>query len=327
MLNPLVGFLTVLSSWRELFLRPDAEGAPGEVLGIARVTKAPSCVPQVDVPIRGPGRSPPVPAMTECSGWSSESRTQAVRGFEVGAGVRAGDGCPREGASAGRRRRAIRILPCEWCSMPTEVASSGDRHLCDRCAGRPTRDPATIPGVGRSYRLDATPPYELRPRSAGRTALTPAPRTLVQTGSCRRCSLIHPLHVVVDVPSRMTLFRATADTAELAIRGFSAAPPTPGAGARSHRPPARRRGRHRKLLSSRARAFCVCTAGRPGRCGSRTRSLGSWRSPRCDALPPRARAIVAGGGSVRLGINPTRQLCVSAAHGPRQRRPGLRTVR
>ena len=41
----------------------------------------------------------------------------------------------------------------------------------------------------------------LRPRSAGRTALTPAPRTLVQTGSCRRCSLIHPLHVVVDVPS------------------------------------------------------------------------------------------------------------------------------
>ena len=51
-----------------------------------------------------------------------------------------------------------------------------------------------------------------RPRSAGRTALTPAPRTLVQIGSCRRCSLIHPLHVVVDVPSRMTLFRATADT-------------------------------------------------------------------------------------------------------------------
>ena len=52
----------------------------------------------------------------------------------------------------------------------------------------------------------------LRPRSAGLTALTPAPRTLVQTGSCRRCALIHPLHVVVDVPSRMTLFRATADS-------------------------------------------------------------------------------------------------------------------
>ena len=56
----------------------------------------------------------------------------------------------------------------------------------------------------------------LRPRSAGLTALTPAPRTLVQIGSCRRCSLIHPLHVVVDVPSRMTLFRATADTGRCA---------------------------------------------------------------------------------------------------------------
>ena len=57
----------------------------------------------------------------------------------------------------------------------------------------------------------------LRPRSAGLTALTPAPRTLVQIGSCRRCSLIHPLHVVVDVPSRMTLFRATADTSAVAM--------------------------------------------------------------------------------------------------------------
>ena len=58
----------------------------------------------------------------------------------------------------------------------------------------------------------------LRPRSAGLTALTPAPRTLVQTGSCRRCSRIHPLHVVVDVPSRMTLFRATADTSRWSTR-------------------------------------------------------------------------------------------------------------
>ena len=164
MLNSLVDFLTVLSSWRELFERSDAEGAPGEVLRIARVTKAPSCVPQVDEPIRDAGRSPTVPAMTECSGWSTERsgepRAQAVRGFEVRAGAPAGNGCPRERASAGRRRGAMRILPCEWCSMPTEVASSGDRHLCDRCAGRPTRDPAIIPGVGRSYRLDATPPYE-----------------------------------------------------------------------------------------------------------------------------------------------------------------------
>ena len=51
----------------------------------------------------------------------------------------------------------------------------------------------------------------LRPRSAGLTALTSAPRTLVQTGSCRRCPLIHPLNVVVAVLSRMTPFPATVD--------------------------------------------------------------------------------------------------------------------
>ena len=51
----------------------------------------------------------------------------------------------------------------------------------------------------------------LRPRSAGLMALTSAPRTLVQTGSCRRCPLIHPLHVVVAVLSRMTPFPATVD--------------------------------------------------------------------------------------------------------------------
>ena len=52
----------------------------------------------------------------------------------------------------------------------------------------------------------------LRPRFAGLTALTPAPRTLVQTGSCRRCPLVHPLHVVVDALFRMTLFPATVDS-------------------------------------------------------------------------------------------------------------------
>ena len=52
----------------------------------------------------------------------------------------------------------------------------------------------------------------LRPRSAGLTALTSAPRTLVQPGSCRQCPLIHPLHVVVAVLSRITPFPATVDT-------------------------------------------------------------------------------------------------------------------
>ena len=43
------------------------------------------------------------------------------------------------------------------------------------------------------------------------TLLTPAPRTLVQIGSCRRCSLIHPLHVVVDVA------RWRVETPEVAV--------------------------------------------------------------------------------------------------------------
>ena len=76
------------------------------------------------------------------------------------------------------------------------------------------------------------------PRSAGLTALTPAPRPLVQIGSCRRCSLIHPLHVVVDVPSRMTLFRATADTAAHAP-GLAGEPATRGGSGALFLPPPR----------------------------------------------------------------------------------------
>ena len=36
----------------------------------------------------------------------------------------------------------------------------------------------------------------LRPRGARLSALTPAPRTLVQIGPCRRCPLLHPLQLV-----------------------------------------------------------------------------------------------------------------------------------
>ena len=85
----------------------------------------------------------------------------------------------------------------------------------------------------------------LRPRSAGLTALTPAPRTLVQIGSCRRCSLIHPLHVVVDVPSRMTLFRATADSRPPHRRASRRARSgtSPRRGTRAARRPSRDEGR------------------------------------------------------------------------------------
>ena len=50
---------------------------------------------------------------------------------------------------------------------------------------------------------------------------------LVQTGSCRRCPLIHPLHVVVAVLSRMTPFPATVDTPAAAARNsFTTCEPT-----------------------------------------------------------------------------------------------------
>ena len=129
----------------------------------------------------------------------------------------------------------------------------------------------------------------LRPRSAGRTALTPAPRTLVQTGSCRRCSLIHPLHVVVDVPSRMTLFRATADTAP-AAPGFGTQAP-----ARTSRPTQPERGCWSGRGHQRCRVLGAARARKPRRndlrhdagCGSGLRAARSRRlaSARCRAEP------------------------------------------
>ena len=51
----------------------------------------------------------------------------------------------------------------------------------------------------------------LRPRFAGLTALTAAPRTLVQTGLVRRRNKHDPLHVVVDDLFGMTRFSALVD--------------------------------------------------------------------------------------------------------------------
>ena len=74
-----------------------------------------------------------------------------------------------------------------------------------RCCGRRRhRQTNSVRVCSPASRRVAAP----RPRFAGLTALTPAPRTLVQTGSCRRCPLVHPLHVVVDALLRMTLFRS-----------------------------------------------------------------------------------------------------------------------
>ena len=97
--------------------------------------------------------------------------------------------------------------PAEGVSGRDSATGLGSTARC--CGRRRHRQANSVRVCSSTSRRVAS----LRPRSAGLTALTPAPRTLVQTGSCRRCSLIHPLHVVVDVLSRMTLFRATVDNA------------------------------------------------------------------------------------------------------------------
>ena len=89
---------------------------------------------------------------------------------------------------------------------PTETGLGSTARCCGRRRHRQANSVRVCSPASRRV-------ASLRPRSAGLTALTPAPRTLVQTGSCRRYSLIHPLHVVVDILSRMTLFRATVDNA------------------------------------------------------------------------------------------------------------------
>ena len=51
----------------------------------------------------------------------------------------------------------------------------------------------------------------LRPRFAGLSALTAAPRTLVRTGSYRTTPNLDPLHVVVDGPSRIAQSEVSVD--------------------------------------------------------------------------------------------------------------------
>ena len=125
-------------------------------------------------------------------------------------------GVLRPRACSTRRREAARTRHGEpsgpWWSLRCWRARGSakfwtrvDRKMCGH---RRHRQPNSVRVCSPASRRLAT----LRPRFAGLTALTPAPRTLVQTGSCRRCPLMHPLYVVVDVPSRMTLFPATVDT-------------------------------------------------------------------------------------------------------------------
>ena len=115
-----------------------------------------------------------------------------------------------------------RVVLCGWLSLLSKSSTWAPLNVAEReeltetglgstarcCGRRRHRQANSVRVCSPTSRRVAS----LRPRSAGLTALTSAPRTLVQTGSCRRCPLIHPLHVVVAVLSRMTPFPATVDT-------------------------------------------------------------------------------------------------------------------
>ena len=109
------------------------------------------------------------------------------------------------GGAAGLTVARLRLMRVAEREELTETGLGSPARCCGRRRHRQANSVRVCSPTSRRV-------ASLSPRSAGLTALTPAPRTLVQIGSCRQCSLIHPLHVVVDVPSRMTLFRATADT-------------------------------------------------------------------------------------------------------------------
>ena len=108
-----------------------------------------------------------------------------------------------------RSETACRSVPLTLCvAEREELTETGLGSTARYCGRRRHRQANSVRVCSPTSRRVAS----LRPRSAGLTALTSAPRTLVQTGSCRRCPLIHPLHVVVAVLSRMTPFPATVDT-------------------------------------------------------------------------------------------------------------------
>ena len=162
----------------------------------------------------------------------------------------------------------------------------------------------------------------LRPRSAGLTALTPAPRTLVQTGSCRRCSLIHPLHVVVDVPSRMTLFRATADTGGV-LMFWSARAGYARAG-RCNRPDARAGNRpaHDCPAAGRCRlysgsGFTSNPRSRSGAVPTRWQvAIGGVRAQRAQPALFRARCQPCARFSLRAGPWPVMARALAGRPGP-----------
>ena len=93
-------------------------------------------------------------------------------------------------------------------------APARKREILDSC--RPPDVVVTDGAVGAVSVGVCSPPSRLvtalRTRVAGLTALTAAPRTPVQTGSCPTAPHARPLHVVVDHLSRIHHFEANVDT-------------------------------------------------------------------------------------------------------------------
>ena len=129
------------------------------------------------------------------------------------------DGVPCPAASGrftmmGTQRRPTRCrLRC--VREREQPLTSGLVSTARGCGRRRHRQPNSVRVCSPASRRLAT----LGPRYAGLTALTPAPRTLVQTGSCVTMPSHDPLYVVVGDLSRITHISAPVDTVDPACRG------------------------------------------------------------------------------------------------------------
>ena len=112
--------------------------------------------------------------------------------------------------------RALGLTPGDAGKLLNDLvfAPARKREILDSC--RPPDVVVTDGAVGAVSVGVCSPPSRLvtalRTRVAGLTALTEAPRTPVQTGSCPTAPHARPLHVVVDHLSRIHHFEANVDT-------------------------------------------------------------------------------------------------------------------
>ena len=118
-------------------------------------------------------------------------------------------------------------LEAEW--VRALFAPARKREILDSC--RPPDVVVTDSADGAVSVGVCSPPSRLvtalRTRVAGLTALTAAPRTPVQTGSCPTAPHARPLHVVVDHLSRIHHFEANVDSAGRVSLGWRRTRPLP----------------------------------------------------------------------------------------------------